>query len=348
MYIQVGNKKRAAFHAFNRYRMFISPEKQSGYYCGSLNKYGENFMVSNWIWSQPTWPNTTGTYWSGDVCPFISKAALTNYGNYYRDFVVRDLFVKANAPVFDGAVFIAELQESLVEIKRILGHAVEGLHKTASLKAKLRHALLSPEELWLWWRYFLMPAMLDAEAIMQAINGRMRIERVQDGDRSDGYQSMEGTGYYHGLDPAGIACQWTSNYRYGAGGAIDMYTRFDPNPFGTSGWDVVRAVWERIPWSFVFDWFVNVGDWLASLREIDIDYAQSYATFAIEAETQVKFPQWVMDKETVTYKALLIDRIIDLEPPAVPLVDKEWGRTLRYIDSISLTIGVLKRILTRR
>jgi hypothetical protein len=150
--------------------------------------------------------------------------------------------------------------------------------------------------------------------------------------------------YYSAWHP----CNWNAKYKYGLGGAIDMYKRFDPHPWGFSNWDVLRATWERIPWSFVFDWFVNVGDWLASLRDIEIDYAQSYATFAIEAEVEYDYPNWYDEGKKFTSKVFLMDRIVDLELPTVPLVDKRWANCLRIIDSISLLVGTLKRVLTRR
>jgi hypothetical protein len=353
-YIQIGSKRRKVFHPFERWKIEFSPEKQTGYTCpevpgcGSERLWGENFMVKNWLDKMPVYPNTTAVYYYGDCCPFVHRTGMINYGNEIRDFVIRDLYIKANAPTFDGAVFVAELDETLKEIHRIFKGAAAGLLRRGRKSHPIRNIILNPEDMWLWWRYFLMPAMMDAEDLMAALKGRTKIDRVQDGDRSDGYQELNGTGYYTGAMCMDQPCQWRSRYKYGAGGAIDMYSRFDPHPWGTSSWDVVRATWERIPWSFVFDWFVNVGDWLASLREIEIEYAQSYATYAIEAETKVSFPTWVMDHNEVTINTLLISRIINLEPPIHPLVDKNWQNVLRTLDLISLTVGTIKSVLKRR
>lgn len=350
-YIEIGGKRRKSFHPFERFSRVYSPAKQTGYTCPqvsgcSVQRYwGENFMLQNWVSKTPTYPGTSSTYLYGDMCPFLSKSSMTAFGNEIREFVKRDLYIKANEPVFDGAVFLAELDETVKELYRIMKGAYYGVLRRGEKKKILKNIILNPEDMWLWYRYFLLPAMMDAEDLMQAIKGRVKIDRVQDGDRSNGYEELGGTSYYTGALCSDQPCVWQSKFKYGAGGAIDMYSRFDPNPWGTSSWDVLRATWERIPWSFVFDWFVNMGDWLASLREIEIDYAQSYATIAIEAETKVEFPTWVMDHNVVTIKTLLISREIDIEPPTLPLVDKKWGNITRYIDLISLTIGVLKRIL---
>jgi hypothetical protein len=134
----------------------------------------------------------------------------------------------------------------------------------------------------------------------------------------------------------------------GCGGAIDIYSRYDPHEWGTSAQDIVAAAWERIPFSFVADWFINVGDWLASLRSLEIAYAQSYATYAIESRTFLQEGTDVyMDESPVLY-SYLQERIVNLEPPPFPLIDKKWANCTRMIDLISLTIGMLKGILKRR
>jgi hypothetical protein len=282
------------------------------------------------------------------MCPFTKEGSLYNFGDELREFVVRDLYIKANAPDFEGAVFLAELEETVTELHNIFKSAVKGLTKTSTGLKTLRHVALHPEELWLWFRYFLMPAMMDAEDIARAVKGTARIDRVQDGDRSDGFQEMSGTSYYTGTLCTTYACEWRSKYKYGLGGAIDIYSRNDPSHWGFQNWDVLRATWERIPWSFVADWFVNFGDWLASLRDANVSYAQSYASFAIEAETTVSFPEWHADKDEVVIRSFLQNRIIDLEPPSLPLIDRRWRNLNRTIDLISLLTAIIRRSTTRR
>jgi hypothetical protein len=363
VYLEVAGKRRKAFHSFQKFYRQWDTRYHTGYICypapyNYIKVWGQNLAISDYVTYQPIYPSTSdpfgGSNWQGgDINYYINYNSLYPIGSELRDFVIRDLYAKANAPLFDGAVFIAELNETLVEIKRILSGAVGALHKTGLIKARksAKHLLLNPEEMWLWFRYFLMPAMMDVEDLIAATKGVVRIDRVQDGDRCE-WTEISGS-----CDIAGTSCggqTWSANfqseYRYGLGGAIDMYSRFDPNPYGTSSWDVLRAIWERIPWSFVVDWVINVGDWLASLREIEIDYAQSYATFSIEARHSISFPDWTFTSGSSNIRCYchLMDRIIDLDAPAVPLVDKHWGSTLRYIDSISLILAVIKRLVRRK
>lgn len=347
-YIQIGNKRKRAFHPFEVFRVTKTPVKQTGYTCIPPNKWGENFMVGNWYAYMSTYPSRSAALYKGDPCPFVRKDSSTAYGIELREFVVRDLFIKANSPDFDGAVFFAELDETLIELKRIFSGVLSSLYKTALGKRRKTKFSLKPDEWWLWYRYFLVPAMLDAESLIALLKERAKIDRVQDGNRSDGLQSMSGSGKLDLGWPSAWTVNWQSEYKYGLGGAIDIITRYDPDRFGTSALDIVRAAWERTPWSFVFDWFVNVGDWLSSIREIKIEIAQSYATFAIEAETKVYFDGWTHDTEPVVFKSFHMSRIVGLEPPTLPLVDKRWRNITRTLDLISLTIGTLRNVLQRR
>jgi hypothetical protein len=196
-----------------------------------------------------------------------------------------------------------------------------------------------------------MPAMMDVEDMIAAIKPQVRIDRVQDGDRPD-VQRLYGTCYDHGMTNVHPskpeAWGWKSEVRAGLGGAIDIYQRSDPHEFGTSNWDVVRAAWEIIPFSFIADWFVNVGDWLASLRSLEIEYAQSYCTFAISSETTLLPGDEMILEGTPKVKTFLMERIVNLEPPSAPLVDRRWQNCLRTIDLISLTVGILRGVLNRR
>jgi hypothetical protein len=353
MFIQVGNKRRKAFNPFEVYKRRLVDLDVDQWACiGSRNYYatGSYEMWCLHILTQSVWPSTfPNSNYKGEICPFMNKNGTDAWAEELSAFVRRDLFIKANEPRFDGAVFLAELEETLTELRRMLLNAAGALRKPGMGLSKLRHIILHPEELWLWFRYFLMPAMMDAENLIALTKGVSRIDRVQDGDRSEKPEVISGVmQHYSPYFGHWFPCEWKAEVKYGLGGAIDMYSRFDPHPWGTSNWDVLRATWERIPWSFVFDWFVNVGDWLASLREIQIDYAQSYVSYAIDAKVDWNFPGWENDNANYRTEIFRQKRVIDIEPPSVPLVDKRWANCLRLIDSTALIVGTLRNVLTRR
>lgn len=350
-YIDVGSKRRKVFNDFHR-EVVVVDDHEANWFCGSRVCYTSghqpfNQVVNPAVQSRYIWDEYPGNY-TGDAPLLIMPVELKKLGDEYREFVIRDMYAKANSPRFDGAVFLAELDETLVDLRKLLGNTVKSLFRLKALKGNLKHIASSPEELWLWWRYMLLPTMMDAEDLLTALRPERIIDRIQDGSSSMEPLETSGT-ISHGLwwNSIWMEMPWQIQTTWGCGGALDIISRDDPHPWGTSNWDLVRGTWERIPFSFIADWFVNVGDWLASLRKLEIVYAQSYATYAVESKMVMKAPQWTSD-EDYKVRVYVMDRITNVEPPTLPLVDKRWANVLRTIDLISLSIGTIKSVLKRR
>jgi hypothetical protein len=281
----------------------------------------------------------------------VFEHPLSDLGAKYRDFVIRDMYSKLNDPRFNVAVFLAELDETIVGIHGLFKGCLSSLLKTRVASKNIKHLILNPEELWLWWRYMLMPTMMDVEDLIEVATKKVaKIDRVQDGDSYDEPSHESGTlnllGY--GWGHVDIPCEWKADIMVGSGGALDVLMRYDPSPWGTSSWDVLMATWERIPFSFIMDWFVNIGDWLASLRDIEYQLAQSYATYAIDSTVDIISAEPYTLVGDLRIRSYVMDRITGVEPPKLPLVDKRWRNTIRTIDLISLSIGMLKSVLKRR
>lgn len=341
-YIQVAGKRRKVFNPFTRYKATAS--RTLGQWCPSPTKHLniEDFPYL-WLYYRG-WENVPGLMTGTPY--YFAQAHLQDIVTKYQEFTARDLYSKVNAARFDGAVFLAELGETLLSVQQLFAGAAGALLKADGLWSRVKHFSLNSEELWLWWRYALMPAMLDAEAILQALKPEGIIDRVQCGGR----ENYADSGVLKCTWDWGVTeNRWKAKIKLRRGGAIDLHSRFDPAPFGSSPWDAVRASWEVIPFSFIADWFVNVGDWLNSLRQLEAVFAQSYATAVVETEVKFEPGEHILDRDDPLFmKSLLISRIVDLERPTLPLIDKQWINTLRIVDSITLTIGMLKSILNRR
>jgi hypothetical protein len=308
--------------------------------------------VQIWNYCDEDYRATIGSsYWYGSTFPKILERQLRDYGDELRDFTTRDLFIKANSPRFEGAVFLAELGETITSIRELFVGCVKAFLKSGQAWKSAKHLALNAEELWLWWRYMLMPAMMDAEDIINALKAQDFIDRVQDGSRCKDPVKESGIFYSRRWGPSYtdvLEVPWRSETTWGTGGAIDILSSNRSSDFGLSPWDMIRGTWEYIPFSFIFDWFVNLGDWLASLRELEVVFAQSYATYAVDCTTELLPGTDVTLDFNPKCRSFLMSRVVDLEPPSLPLVDRRWRNTLRTIDSIALTIGMLKSILKKR
>jgi hypothetical protein len=129
---------------------------------------------------------------------------------------------------------------------------------------------------------------------------------------------------------------------------MDILSKNDPSPWGTSAFDIVLGAAEVIPFGFVLNWFYNFEDWLASLRDADVIFAQSYATYAIDLEYEFVPDIGIMRDGNHIMHIFQQERIIDVEPPSLPLIDRHWVNLLRTVDAITLTTGILKGILRKR
>jgi hypothetical protein len=358
-YVKVQGKRRRKFQPFLRYRWHggedVYAEVCATNPCGGGDPYDYVGKITNFpFYTVRQRLNVAdpeadkGTLWKGDPIPLFPYH-MAELGNYYREFIIRDMYSKLNSPRFNVAVFLAELDETIVGIHGLFKNCLGSLLRTSTASKNLKHLILNPEELWLWWRYMLMPTMMDVEDLIKATKDRLPVDRIQDGDQIE--PTIESgvftvLGYGHGC--VEIDIPFDAEIKCGCGGAIDVLMMHDPSPWGTSSWDIIMASWERIPFSFIFDWFINVGDWLASLRDIETAIAQSYATYALDTKITVYDASPYVLQGKPEYTGFRMERITDVEPPSLPLVDKKWRNTLRTIDLISLSIGMLKSVLSRR
>ena len=351
--INVGSKRRRVFRAFNirkynvvtpKYKWNWCPQAYSGVYSFNGTDVPLTWLRKQW----ERWRNDTyKIYWEGSTFPVYTDIPHKDFGEKYRTECILDLYTKLKEPRYDCAVVLAELGETVHMVRDLLIGSVRMLTKSREAWKTVKHLTLNSEELWLWYRYALIPTMLDIEDLLKAIKPEAKIDRCQTG-KSKQSTNLKGTVYSHKWGPdANLSMEipWTQELKFGYGGAIDIRKRIDPSPWGTSAIDCLRAGWEIIPFSFVFDWFVGMGDFLTTLRDVEIDYAQSYATYAVESTLRLHAGTDVTQEGTPEIRTLSIDRIIDLEPPNHPLVNTEWFNLNRSLDAIALTTGIIKSVL---
>lgn len=304
-----------------------------------------------WYEGQPvTFFRASRNYGANDCngsLPEVSPSDLAAIGENRRDMVIRDMYAKANSARYNSARFLAELGETLVGIRSLLVGSVKVLFKSGEIWRQLKHFSLNSEELWLWYRYALLPAMLDAQDIMEALKPPKEVDRVQDGLSLEYETSGDFTsGNWFNYQPA--EWEWSAKTKVRCGGAMDIVSKFDPSPWGTGAWDVVLGAAEVIPLGFVLNWFLNFEDWLASLRDANVTIAQSYATYAIDVDCEFKSVNGQFLGENHRMHVYQQERITGVEPPSLPLIDKHWVNLLRTVDAITLTTGMIKSILQKR
>ncbi len=345
-----GTRQRRKFNPFRRVKYGMNSGLVPGWVCENDPRYKgyvNNFAYQNIYGklNRSDWEVVKGSIWDGDPPPMFPYQ-LSPIGVKYRDFVRRDLFVKVKEPRFNVSAFLVELDETVVGIYDLFKGLLSAYKSHHKLRRHTKNLVMNPQDLWLWWRYALMPVMMDVESIIELFNQKRVFDRVQAGDQYESSESGTINLLGYGLGNYDISIPWTANVTSRCGGALDILLRHDPYEWGTSPWDILGAAYERIPFSFIFDWFVNVGAWVTSFRELELKLAQSYSTYAIEAQVELTSAEPYYVAGPTSCFCFVQDRVVDIEPPTLPLVDDRWRNTLRVIDLISLAIGTLKGVLS--
>lgn len=222
----------------------------------------DTYKISPSVHTNTTWGSLCGT---SITWPFY--LSVPGIDNSLVDLVVTS--ARANAANFEWDVltFLAELEKSVDEIAAV-GRAFNNL--TAFMAEKAVRTRRNPyqvfRELWLWSRYSVRPMMYDVLNAAQALASDLSDHELIRGrgshstDGSDSHVQInlaDGGNYQQTLTET---IQWSRTYRsmvyMDVGEAIH-------HRFGT---DILQTAWELIPYSFVVDWFINIGRWVSTVR----------------------------------------------------------------------------------
>lgn len=195
-------------------------------------------------------------------------------------------------PVFDGSVFVGELRETIRFLRNPLSSFNRYLSDIKKQKTRKGYAGTTASFLsdnWLSYRYAVRPLVNDigdaAEAVQHVISKHKPIWRTARGYASASDDTSDsGT---IGSAP-GLTYTWSTESSRSTqvrAGVLYAYKR-SPDTFGTSMSRIPVTGWELIPFSFVADWFVNIGPWIEAITpKAGIQVLGSWTTVDEEAST---------------------------------------------------------------
>jgi hypothetical protein len=282
---------------------------------------------------------------TGEV-PVCHYSMLESMMDSYTQNIQLALEAKAREPKFNTAVNLAELPETLTGIKDLLRGAFKAFFKKGGLKRLSRNVVTDSEDVWLWYRYALMPAVLSINDLIEAFDW-VPPDRVQDGAR--GRNTLSGTAIIPNFY-RDFLFDWETTIDYGLGGAIDMVFNNDPFPWGTSPVDIIKGMYNVVKFSFIFNWFVDLDTWLGQFRNVDFEIVQKYATTRLSFKTTVRPGDsyvWI-DGDQQVIEGYMVKRITEWDRVVYPPLTLQAMNLNRTIDSIALLIGMLKGILRRK
>jgi hypothetical protein len=279
-------------------------------------------------WSNPAYPTATGRRWlEGDLEITNTSqnifAQNPSLSTSFVDNLARAAFYKKlhkEATQFQGLVFLGELRETL----HLLRNPVKSLHNLADgfLGTLRKRKRASPKtwvkdasSVWLEQAFGWKPLLNDIENAVtawQRLTEPNQSHRVTAGakktfDRSGELSNYEKVGASWTPNSSGIYCTniWcklmethTVRYRGAVRAQVEAPTWKDATLFGFSPLEFVPAAWELLPWSFLVDYFTNIGDILdasvTSTRDI------TYVDKAVIRMTE-KYRHFVTNKFYLTF-----------------------------------------------
>lgn len=222
---------------------------------------------------------------------------------------------------------------------------------------------------WLLYRYGIMPCIIDAMTVLKSLNQMVDktfdLRRVRDGAASNvedltQVQRTLGSFNYGTIVTRTKRIKSTTILYY-------RWNLFSKNQswldaHGIAWRNVLPAVWERIPFSFVVDWLVDVQDWIQALMPnpyltyvggcVSQKWEQSYSVSMLQptfapGSNIVKHTPDEFIPSTYKWKNTQLVRRTNPTVPLLPGLHPKVLNLKRSLDSIALVIGQIMKHVRR-
>jgi hypothetical protein len=303
---------------------------------------------------------------AGPAGPSSVKTAPSSMVSSSEQLLMK-LYAKINSSGLVGGEFVAELGSTVGMIRRPFRGASELLMRMWKYRQKrvgktIRSAAKASADAWLEYRYGWKPLIMDMDTIVQssfrlfAENDQKRlVVRAGDGftENVSGSWSAQGSTLGAGQTTSGTR-SYTRECRIGVGVIYDIQSHSLSDKmaalFGTRARDVPATLWELTPYSFVVDWFVNVGDWLQMVTPspgINVQGHWATSVTTIEETIAATFDgtvahHWSGSLGSQTTKSFSLSRTCNQILPAHPVWKLNPISVLHQADAAAL---MLKPIL---
>lgn len=212
--------------------------------------------------------------YDGDRTPNASAAAvgLGSMSTKSRDLAIIQAHANIAKPDVQAIVSAAELGKTIDMLRNPfsgLRDWTRRLH-TAGYSFRRKHSAKDTIDMlqntWLEWRYGWRPLIYEIKGIQKALNHQLLANGRA---RSRGFNRQEnsGSGTFVGGDYQ-AECTWSRNITAESWAGV-LYDYNLPQSMKYNQllglYDLPSAAWELTRYSFVFDWAINVGDWLRAI-----------------------------------------------------------------------------------
>lgn len=223
----------------------------------------------------------------------ISKSRVSDFEKQISDAInaTQSAAFASSLSSYDVLTELGEARETLGYLRSKVGEAADALRKFAHEDETIhrRARVLTSKQLirsadksfrrygarWMEYRYAIMPLIYSIKDINDLLGKRNEVYKT-DRDKSDIRVVLDRPGLSSGqrclyvTEHLEAIVKSTVKSAYNRGALQRMFSLTSFNPFKTG--------WELIPYSFVVDWFVNVGDVITSQTSLDLSSQKACCT----------------------------------------------------------------------
>lgn len=222
---------------------------------------------------------------SGDMMSMLQYGPANQANMSVSTISTNALFLKAMAKMNRADILMGE---NLAEIGQILSMIRSPFKTSLKLLGKMSKyrklrlgkttasAFKACSDAWLEYRYGWKPILLDCQKIIEATHKKRESkEKRRLVARAGESVSNKGSGSWPcrinigGYRASEGSSSWSVSTRVSVGIVYDVKNRTSSDDLmkllGMRPSDLIPTMWELVPYSFVVDWFSNVGDWLQAI-----------------------------------------------------------------------------------
>lgn len=251
-------------------------------------------------------------YWL-EIYPSFAGVSVLEHGDAVE--AVKTAVVAANTSTYDLLTELGEAKETLAMVISILRAVRRPLEAYKAFERRLRKDKnLSKEKMyealqskWMEYRYAIMPALYSVQDISKLVKERNNAYKTDREKRVITYNNVTDVPLINPYDSyvyqevsGTTTVRAVGKARYNLSNLnLRLFDQVGLNPFVTA--------WELIPFSFVVDWFVNVGDWVQAQTSSLVDLAEQRSfCYSVKHDLRVvtKLRVKEVEKFTKSYSAL--------------------------------------------
>lgn len=295
----------------------------------SSTGYQHSIPGANCVTFAGTWRDTFTNLlnWKLGALTLTQPASLLASDSSLTSRACAQALANVKNPSVQGLVFVKELNQTLHLLKSPLSSLTRLLRKERS-KIPIRSSeyFNAASSQYLAVVFGMKPLMHDIEGIMEALHRQIHERETARGTASDTTSVTTSNILLHAgtvLTDSRYKTVQTETLEVRAGALYSFEGRTLADSMGFSLRDMPSAAWEILPWSFVVDWFSNVGQLIT----------------AVTANCSNEFlAEWVSHKRTHTITRTVTSTTVGLAP---------WVKTINSTDQDSAVYETYWRTPTK-